>query len=91
MPRATTWSDFVDQNIGLIITGCISILSFIAGGVTRLSILRPIRAYKKHRETLLQEWNEDNPQYGKTKSDRDAVIDEIDILKSQIKDLKNEI
>ena len=91
MPRATTWSDFIDQNTGLIISGCFSILSFIVAGVANLSILRPIRAYKKHRETLLQEWNEDNPQYGKTKSDRDAVIDEIEILKSQIKDLKNEI
>ena len=84
-----TLKDFADQNIGLVISIVGSILSLIAGDRTKLSILRPIRAYKRHRKMLSQEWNEDNPQYGKTKCERDILIKEIKNLKSHIKDLKN--
>lgn len=84
-----TLKDFADQNIGLVISIVGSILSLIAGDRAKLSILRPIRAYKRHRKMLSQEWNEDNPQYGKTKCERDILIKEIKNLKSHIKDLKN--
>lgn len=87
--RAKTWSDFVDQNIGLIITGCISILSFIAGGVAKLSILQPIRAYNKHRAELLQEWNNDHPKYNKNIQERANLLSKITNLKSEIDILKN--
>ena len=40
---------------------------------------------------LSQEWDEDNPQYGKMKCERDTLIKEIKNLKSHIKDLKNEV
>lgn len=88
--RATTWSGFVDQNIGLIITGSISILSFIAGGVARLSILRPVRAYKKHREELLQEWNNDHPEYNENIQERTNLLSKIANLKWGINILKNQ-
>lgn len=85
-----TWSDFVDQNIGLIITGCFSILSFIAGGVARLSILQPVRAYKKHREELLQEWNNDHPEYNENIQERTNLLSKIANLKWEINILKNQ-
>lgn len=85
-----TWSDFVDQNIGLIITGCFSILSFIAGGVARLSILQPVRAYKKHREELLQEWNNDHPEYNENIQERANLLSKIANIKLEINILKNQ-
>lgn len=88
--RAKTWSDLVDQNIGLIITGCFSILSFIAGGIAKLSILQPIRAYKKHRAELLQEWNNDHPEYNENIQERTNLLSKIANLKSEICILKNQ-
>lgn len=87
--NVTTWSDFVNQNIELIITVCFSILSFIAAGVKNLSILRPIRAYKKHREELLKEWN-DNTDYNNNIQERVNLLSKITNIKSDISKLKNQ-
>lgn len=87
--NATTWKDFVNQNIGLIVSMVVSVLSFIAGGAANLSVLRPIRAYKKYREELLQEWNDDNPEYSKSIQERTNLLSRIANLKSEIGILKN--
>ncbi len=88
--NTTTWNDFVDQNVELIVSMLASVLSFIAGGTANLSILRPIRAYKRHREQLLQEWNKDNLEYSNSIQAKTNLISKIANRKSENNIIKNQ-
>ena len=76
-----TFCDFVNQNIALVISIPLTILSFIISGLNNLSIFRPMRAYKDHRKKLQQEWESDHPEYEKIKKHRESIESNIQILR----------
>lgn len=85
----STLSEFFDHYTGLIISGLVTLLSLIVSGLAKLSIFRPIKAYKSHRREITQEWEEDNPEYKKCKKDQEELLSKISSIKEDIANLKS--
>jgi hypothetical protein len=75
--EVATFSEFANENKELIISIAFTVLVAIASGLMKLSIFTPCKAYRKEKQTHLQDWDNEHKDYRLLLEERESLINKI--------------
>ena len=80
----TSFAEFANKNMGLIISVAFAVLVAIASGIMKLSIFTAPKTYRKEKQTHLRDWENEHKEY-------QLLIEEKASLTAQIADIQKAI